>query len=90
LEEARKTTNYKRDNTYWLYQIIQELNTYLYNSKSYTKDELKNLELTTSEKKWVSVEYIDLNTKIDYLKKFLKDYYKNQIQNKLFEYELLK
>ncbi len=90
LEEARKTSNYKQNFTYWLYQIIQELNTSIYNWKSYTKDELKNLNLTVSEKKWISVEYIDLNTKIDVLKKFLKEYYKNHIQEKLFRYELLK
>lgn len=90
LEEAKKTSNYKQNYTYWLYQIIQELNTYLYNWKSYTKDELKNLNLTKVEKKAISIEYIELNTKIDYLKKILKEYYKTQIQDKLFKYELLK
>jgi len=35
-------------------------------------------------------DYVDLNTKIETLKKLLKDYYKNQIQDKLFEFELLK
>jgi hypothetical protein len=38
----------------------------------------------------VSVEYIELNTKIDELKKFLKEYYEKQIKEKLFEFELLK
>ena len=45
LEDAKKTKNYKNNYTYWLYQVIQELNTYLYNSKSYTKEELKSLSL---------------------------------------------
>lgn len=90
LEEARKTKNYENQKTYWLYQIIQELNTYLYNSISYTKDELKVLNLSPTEKKSVSLEYVELNTKIDELKKFLKDYYRTQIQEKLFLYELLK
>lgn len=90
LDEAKKTTNYKQIYTYWLYQIIQELNTYLYNWKSYTKDELKNLNLAKTEKKAVSIEYVELNTKIDDLKKILKEYYKNEIQDKLFKYELLK
>jgi hypothetical protein len=62
----------------------------LYNGKSYTKDELKNLELQANEKKSVSMEYVELNTKIEYLKKILKEYYKTEIQNKLFEFELLK
>lgn len=75
---------------YGLYQIIQELNTYFYNWKSYTKDELKSLNLNKTEKKAVSLEYVELNTKIEDLKKFLKEYYKSQIQEKLFEYELLK
>lgn len=90
LEDAKKTKNYKKDYTYWFYQIIQELNTYLYNSKSYTKEELKSLFLNQSEKKAVSLEYVELNTKIEDLKKFLKEYYKNEIQDKLFKYELLK
>lgn len=90
LEEAKKTRNYNNNLTYWLYQIIQELNTYLYNWKSYTKDELKVLDLSSNEKKFVNVEYIELNTKIDSLKQILKEYYKTEIQCKLFEYELLK
>lgn len=90
LEEAKQTKNYKKEYTYGLYQIIQELNTYTYQWKSYTKEEIKNLKLSSSDKKWVNVEYVSLNTKIDELKKFLKEYYKHEIQEKLFEYELLK
>jgi len=90
LKEAKNTKNYKSDFTYWLYQIIQELNTYIYNWKSYTLDEKKKLSLTSIDKKSVSIEYLELNTKIEELKKFLKEYYKNQIQDKLFKYELLK
>jgi len=90
LEEAKKTKNYNEKFTYWLFQIIQELNTYCYNDKSYTKDEIKNLKLTKTQKKDQSIEYITLNTKIDELKKFLKEYYKKEIESKLFEYELLK
>mgnify|MGYP007030456923 CR=1 FL=1 len=90
IDEAKKTPNYKKNFTYWFYQIIQELNTYKYNDKIYTKEELKNLKLWTQEKKQVSIEYVELNTKIDDLKRLLKEYYKIHIQNKLFEYELLK
>ena len=90
LEDAKKTWNYKKDFTYWLYQIIQELNTYRYQEKSYTKEQLKALELWKIEKKQVSIEYVELNTKIDDMKKLLKEYYRMQIQDKLFEYELLK
>jgi hypothetical protein len=48
------------------------------------------LKLTTAEKKSKSIEYIELNTKIEDLKKFLKEYYEKQIQEKLFDFELLK
>jgi len=90
LEEAMKTKNYNEKFTYWLFQIIQELNTYIYEGKSYTKDELTKLKLTATEKKGKSIEYVVLNTKIEELKKFLKEYYKKEIEAKLFEYELLK
>lgn len=90
LEEAKQTWNYNPDYSYGLYQIIQELNTYVYNSQSYRKNELKELNLWKWEKKQVSVEYVTLNTKIDDIKKFLKEYYEKQIQEKLFIYELLK
>ncbi len=90
LEEAKKTSNFNSKYTYWLFQIIQQLNTYIYEWKSYTKDEIKDLKLTKNEKKLVSIEYIDLNTKIDELKKVLKEFYKKEIEPKLFEYELLK
>ena len=90
LEEAKKTKNYNNKFTYWLFQIIQELNTYVYEWKSYTKDEIKNLKLTKTQKKNQYIEYLNLNTKIDELKKFLKEYYKKEIEPKLFEYELLK
>ncbi len=90
LWEAKKTENYNPDYTYGLYQIIQELNTYIYDSKSYTKNQLKSLSLNKAEKKQVSVKYVTLNTKIEDMKKFLKEYYEKQIQEKLFEYELLK
>ncbi len=90
LGEAKKTNNYNEQYTYWLFQIIAQLNTYCYNWKSYTKDEITKLKLTKTEKKAKYIEYIELNTKIDELKKFLKEYYKKQVQDKLFEYELLK
>ena len=97
LDESKKSKNYNEIFTYWLFQIIQQLNTYIYNWKSYTKDELKKFDqklkkdkLGQVDKKLVSIEYIELNTKIDELKKFLKEYYKNQIEPKLFEFELLK
>lgn len=90
LKEAKRTKNYKEEYSYGLYQIIQELNTYIYNSQSYTKNALKELDLWKWEKKQISIEYASLNTKIDDLKKFLKEYYQTQIQDKLFEYELLK
>jgi len=54
------------------------------------KNGITKLKLTTTEKKAKSIEYIELNTKIDSLKKFLKEYYEKQIQDKLFEFELLK
>jgi len=90
LHEAKKTSNYKDNYTYWLFQIIQELNTIMYNWVSYTKDEITKLKLSAVEKKAKSIEYVELNTKIEELKKFLKEYYKTQIEEKLFEFELLK
>ncbi len=97
LQEAKKTHNYNEKYTYWLFQIIQQLNTYKYEWQSYTKDELKKYDwelrknnLWKINKKLVSIEYIELNTKIDELKKFLKEYYEKEIEPKLFEFELLK
>lgn len=90
LEESKATKNYKPEYTYGLYQIIQELNTVYYNWKSYNQSQISTLNLSKTEKKLVSKEYVILNTKIDDLKKFLKEYYKNHIEPKLFEYELLK
>ncbi len=71
---ARETKNYNKDFTYGLYQIENQLNTY-------------KIEEDTKKKIY---DYPILNGHINTLKSLLKKYYKNNIEPKLFEYELLK
>ncbi|MDR0677002.1 MAG: hypothetical protein LBF97_08215 [Elusimicrobiota bacterium] len=73
LKEAKNTKEYKKNITYGVYQIEQELNTFYKNDKDN-----------------IIYNYPELNGKLKKLKLVLKNYYKDYIQNKLFEYELLK
>ena len=74
LKEAYKIDKYNSKYTYGLYQIDIELNEDSFNEKG--------------EK--IGKKHPELNTDIETLKVLLKNYYKKYIQDKLFEYELLK
>jgi len=76
MEEARKTANYDPHWNYGVYQITKELNTYE--------------EIGTGRSKKLQYHYPELNGDLETLRKLLKDYYKNHITAKMFEYELLK
>lgn len=94
LNEAKKTENYNPKYTYGLWQIIQELNTYIgEDGEIYTAEQLKEKRKKYKEKNKefiANIQYINLNTYIEDLKALLKNYYKDEIQDKLFKYELLK
>lgn len=94
LNEAKKTTNYNHKYTYGLWQIIQELNTYIgEDGEVYTIEKLKEkkkLYKARNKEFKANIQYINLNTYIEDLKALLKNYYKEEIQDKLFKYELLK
>lgn len=89
LKEAQKTQNYNNSFSYGLYQIDIELNTCFKYDKNGNKV-YPHEEKYTKIKEKINYEYTELNTKIVVLKEQLKKYYKNYIQDKLFEYELLK
>lgn len=74
LKCARETKNYNYHFKYGTYQIDTQLNTYVVDKE--TKKKIYN--------------YPVLNGHINTLKSKLKKYYKNNIEQKLFEYELLK
>lgn len=72
--EAKNTKNYNQNYKYGMYQIDKDLNTYIIDK--YTKKKV--------------YDYPILNGNINTLKNKLKKYYKEQIEVKLFKYELLK
>ena len=74
LEYAKKTENYNNNYNYGIYQIESQLNTF-------TIDE---------ENKKKIPDYPELNGYLNSLKIKLKKYYKEKVESKLFEYELLK
>lgn len=74
LKSAKETDNYNLKFKYGVYQIDSQLNTYIVD-----KDTKKKI-----------YDYPILNGHINTLKSKLKKYYKNSIEPKLFEYELLK
>lgn len=76
LNGAKKTKNYDKHCTYGLYQIDEELNTY---EKVKVKGRNKRI-----------YDYPELNGNITFLKSLVKDYYRNEIVETLFEYEFLK
>lgn len=76
LELASKTSNYRADFKYGLYQIIEELNT-------------KTLIGSTKSNKYI-YDYPELNGNIEAIKQKLKKYYLEEIAPILFEYEFLK
>ena len=94
LIEAKKTSNYNSKYSYGLWQIIQELNTYIGEDEEiYTYERLKQKKKVSKSKGKdfkATVQYTTLNTYIEDLKNLLKQYYKTEIQDKLFKYELLK
>ena len=89
LKEGQKALNYNNSFSYGLYQIDVELNTCFKYDKNGNKV-YPHKEKYTKIKEKINYEYTELNTKIVVLKEQLKKYYKNYIQDKLFEYELLK
>lgn len=74
LRSAKKTKNYKKEITYGVYQIWNELNT------SY-KDEITGITV---------YDYPELNGHLNTLKSLIKEYYLTEIVPTLFEYEFLK
>lgn len=77
LEKVQKKVHYKKSFTYGLYQIEKEINMY---------DEI----VKSNKKKEKIYHDVELNTKINSLKKKLKEYYDEKIKDKLFQYQLLK
>lgn len=95
LEIAKTTDEYNPKYTYGLWQIENELNVFCDSdgqiwSGTDKKAENKYRESLNKPKLYLSPKYIDLNTAINAIKSVLRDYYKTQIQDKLFLYELLK
>ncbi len=90
LKEAKKTKNYNKTFAYGLYQIDEELNIHykfdVNGNKLYPND--KNYSNKSNSR--IYYDYVNLNSNINTLKEKLKQYYKGCIQDKLFEYELLK
>lgn len=76
LNEARLTANYRYYLPYGVYQIDKELNTFRVEGKG--------------KKKHKVYDYVALNSNLDSLRGNLKAYYKSHIQEKMFEYELVK
>lgn len=74
MKDAKNTKNYNKDFSYGLYQINNQLNTYVLDSETKKK----------------VYDYPVLNGNISTLKYKLKDYYRCEIEPKLFKYELLK
>jgi hypothetical protein len=95
LNQAKKTEEYNKSYTYGLWQIENELNIWIDDDSETWTNEAKEVEKQKRrEKKKKELvlhrKYVNLNTAISALKTALKDYYKTQIQDKLFKYELLK
>lgn len=76
LKLAKKTKKYKKNFSYGIYQIDNELNTFK--------------EKIIGNKKETIYDYPELNGYIISLSDLLKKYYKKYIVKKLFKYELLK
>lgn len=90
LKEAKTTKNYNKNFTYGLYQIDMELNTCYKTDSNGNKIYPENENWSNKKNSTIQYDYIELNSNIISLKEKLKSYYKNYIQDKLFEYELLK
>ena len=98
LNEVTKTDEYKQMMvrmpacTLGLHQIEQEIDVFLYNGGVYNKKQKMDLVkgMTDKEKKMICHKYPELVKEIDELKALLKVYYKEEIEPRLFEYELLK
>jgi hypothetical protein len=76
LEEAQATDNYLGTYSYGVYQIGEELNTFRIEGSGRNKHKV--------------YDYVDLNGDLDSLRDNLKAYYRSHIQDKMFEYELVK
>lgn len=76
LEEAQATDNYLGTYSYGIYQIGEELNTFRIEGSGRNKHKV--------------YDYVDLNGDLDSLRDNLKAYYRSHIQDKMFEYELVK
>lgn len=76
LKKAKETKEYNPDFTYGVYQIKKELNTYYDEKIGKTKKRIYN--------------YPELNGNLETLSRLLREYYKENIMQKLFEYNLIK
>lgn len=76
LTEANKTGKCQQNNTYGVYQITKEINTF-------------HKEGSGKNQKTV-YDYPTLNGELNTLKALLKEYYKSHITDKMFQYQLLK
>ena len=78
LAEAKKTKNYNPSFTYGIFQIEEELNTSHKEKKPGRKTEQ------------IVYDYPILNSRLKDMRRMVKEYYQEEIQNTLFEYEFLK
>lgn len=76
LDEAHLTANYHPDYSYGVYQIDQELNTYVV--------------VGTGRNMHKEYDYLTLKSNLDSLRDNIKAYYKSHIREKMFKYELVK
>lgn len=74
IEIAKQTKNYNCKNTYGIYQISVELDTFVHDDETD-----KNV-----------YDYPELHGHLQTMKKLVKDYYNVEIVSTLFEYEFLK
>lgn len=95
LNLAKQKSEYNPGYTYGLWQIESEINVFCDErgrvwSDTDKKEENKRRKEQNESKLDLSPKYTDLNTAINAIKPALREYYKTQIQDKLFLYELLK
>lgn len=76
LSEAKKTKKYNKNLNYGVYQITKDLNTYK--------------EIKSGSKVERKYDYPDLNGYLNAMVVRLKNFYRTNIKEKMFDYELLK
>lgn len=95
LRLAKNTDEYNPKYSYGVWQIENDLNVFWDDTKRIWSDKDKKEENRRRAKLKISKldlspKYTDLNTALNALRIALREYYKTEIQDKLFEYELLK